>query len=129
MATFNPEQLCSYSEARALRDALNADPRFAAPWNILPGDDEFGNKPVSNPNFPWLPPTYPQIGIFVPPWEPGPHSDPVPFEPPDRYWLHFRIAAKPAIAFNVGLMIDRFRRYPNAPNYVVGQLSAEIRSA
>lgn len=121
---FNIAQLASYNEARALRDYINNTQQFVAVGNlILPGDDETAPAPMPNPNFPWLPPSVPRVGIFLPSWSPGPHSDPEPNDGQGRLWLSFRM--ENGRVFNVGLWIDKFKRYPDSPDYVLRALAAE----
>jgi hypothetical protein len=123
--TFNPNQLASYAEARSLREYLNSSPQFVG-RNVLPGDDEKGLETVStpDPNFPWLPPKVAQVGIYLPSWVAGPHGDPEPNQE-DKLFLHFRFANGFEGA-NVGLFLDKFRRYPNSPLYVLSALASEI---
>lgn len=123
--TFNPNQLASYAQARALRDYLNSAPQFAG-RNVLPGDDEqgAGSVTVPNPNFPWLPPKVIQVGIYIPSWTAGPHADPEPNDN-DKLFLHFRFVNGFEGA-NVGLMLDKFSRYPSSPMYVLTALAQEI---
>lgn len=125
-AAFNSTQLASYDEARALRDYLNALQPFAGN-QILPGDDELNSTPVANPNFPWLPPTvaFPRAGIFLPTWSSGPHGDPEPNDGAGRLFLHFRTTLGHQ-AYNVGLCIDKFKRFPASPDYVVRALASEM---
>src|SRR6266404_9081487 len=106
---FNPAQLSTYAEARALRDFINSTQYFAMN-PILLGDDEFGVKPITNPNFPWLPPIIPQVGIYLPTWSGGPHGD---IEPRigDSQFLHFRMQ-NGKFGFNVGLWREKFKSYP-----------------
>lgn len=121
-ASFNLMQLASYIEARSLRDLINNSQYFIANNNlILPGDDEAAPDPVPNANMPWLPPVAPPYGIFLPNW--GNTGGPEPSDDQGRLWLHFRM--QNGGAFNVGLWIDKFKRYPNAPDYVLRNLADE----
>lgn len=122
---FNPNQLASYAEARALRDYINSAPQFVG-RNILSGDDATGSDSVvtPDPNFPWLPPKVAKVGIYLPNWTAGPHADPEPNQD-EKLFLHFRFANGFEGA-NVGLFLDKFRRYPNSPMYVLGVLASEI---
>ncbi len=121
---FNVAQLASYNEARALRDYINSTQEFISKNNlILPGDDETAPVAAKNPNFPWLPVTVPQFGIFLPSWSPGPAGDPEPNDGEGRLWLSFRM--QNSNTFNVGLWIDKFKRYPDAPGYVLRTLADE----
>ncbi len=124
--TFNPAQLATYVEARALREAMNRCPSFWAN-PILPGDDEISAAPVPDPNFPWLPPNVPIVGIYIPHWESGPAGNPAPSDG-DSKWLHYRMKDGKE-GFNVGLWIDKFKRYPNDPVYVVRSLAADVANS
>ncbi len=124
--SFNPAQLATYAEARALRDFLNATQPFQANL-ILPGDDEGNSAPVPNPNFPWLPPSVPnpRAGIFLPTWATGPHGDP---EPQDgaALFLHFR-STNGHQEYNVGLCREKFKSFgPNGVDYVLRTLAEEM---
>lgn len=123
---FNPAQLASYDEARALREVVNNSQLFALN-PILSGDDEGLPAPAPNPNFPWLPPVVPRVGIYLPVWVAGPHADPEPAEG-DRLWLHYRFRNGKQ-GFNVGLWIDKFKRYPQSPYYVLSALAADVAAA
>jgi hypothetical protein len=132
MPQFNPAQLATYIEARGLRDYLNNYFKFALTSQILPGDDDPTNVfvPVVNPNFPWIVPQpldKNKVGIYLPSWSPGPHADPQPFGPDGKLHLHFRFA-NGFEGMNVGLVIDKFNRYPHSPVYVLGTLAQEIFS-
>ncbi len=126
MSTFNPAQLATYAEARALRDAMNNTQSFQAN-PILPGDDETAPAPVPDPNFPWLPPKVPNVGIYIPHWESGPHGDVVPNDG-DRLFLHYRMKDGKS-GFNVGLWIDKFKRYPAAAEYVIRSLAMDVANS
>ncbi len=125
--TFNPAQLATYNQARALRDFLN----FFY-FQILPGDDENGTpQPQVDPNFPWMPPKPVTCGIYLPPWEPGPGG----FEEPNgvdpetgekTLYLHYR-CANGKEGMNVGLCIDKFKRYPSSPQYVIKALYEDFK--
>ncbi len=121
--TFNPAELATYEEARQLRTFLNSTQAFKNN-PILPGDDEAAAPPVANPNFPWLPPLTPQVGIYLPSWVSGPHADPEPAIG-TSYFLHFRMS-NGHLGFNVGLCREKFRSFPNSPDYVVSELAKEM---
>ncbi len=122
--SFNPAQLASYPEARALRAYLNATPQFSASnIQILPGDDEVVSPPTPDPNFPWLVPLPPTYGIYIPVWSNVPGAGPAPNDG-DKLWLHYAIDNGKK-GFNVGLAIDKFKRYPASPDYVVSELAKE----
>ena len=68
-------------------------------------------------------------GIYIPGWEAGPGGFPAPhyFDEENGkkyYFLHFRFK-NGAAGMNVGLIIDRFKRYPTSPAYVLESLAAE----
>jgi|SRR6185369_12172165 len=121
---FNPNQLASYDEARALRDYINSTQQFVNN-NILLGDDQDSPAPQTNPNFPWLPPITPRVGIYLPLWAAGPHADPEP-NAGNMLFLHFRMTNGKE-GLNVGLWVDKFRRYPDNPSYVLAQLAADAQ--
>lgn len=122
MPQFNPAQLATYDDARQLRDWLNATPQFAK-LQVLAGDDQHGIQQVVNPNMPWLPPKAVVPGIYIPAWEGGPGGFPVPHIG-DATFLHYRFANGFSGA-NVGLIIDKFKRYPTAQSYVLDELAKE----
>src|SRR5678816_3712480 len=119
---FNTNQLASYDEARALRDYINSTQQFAEN-NILAGDDEGSPVPQPDPNFPWLPPITPKVGIYLPSW--GATGGPIPSDG-DKLFLHYRMTNGKE-GLNVGLWIDKFKRYPGNPSYVLGQLAADAQ--
>lgn len=121
MSTFNPAQLATYEQARAVRDFLGTQ----VGGGVLSGDDEHGIQTVPNVLF-WLPPVQQVPGIYVPPWESGPHADPVPSDG-NKKFLHYRFK-NGAEGMNVGLIIDKFSRYPNSPDYVIRTLAEEAAS-
>ncbi len=128
--TFNDNQLASYADARQLRDWLNAQPQFAG-RQILAGDDEHGIVSVPNVNMPWLPPTVQVPGIYVPSWEGGPHGDAVPHSgtpgtPDYKTFLHYRMSNGFSGA-NVGLIMDKFRKYPTSQQYVLDEIVKEYK--
>lgn len=118
---FNVNQLATYDEARAMRTYLGT-----IGGGVLDGDDEKGVQFVANPSMPWLPPTQQIPGIYVPSWEGGPGGFAVPHDG-DKRFLHFRFK-NGASGMNVGLIIDKFRRYPNSPAYVLGEIAREAAS-
>lgn len=124
--TFNPAQLASYNQARQLREFLN---RFN--FQILPNDDEHGTpKPQPDPNFPWMPPKPVECGIFLYPWESGPggFEEPHGIDPETgEELLYLGYKSKNGKQNNVGLCIDKFKRYPGSPRYVVGALYEDFK--
>lgn len=113
MANFNPAQLATYTQARVL----------AADWNKTPVNGALiGGGVRAEIDNPVL------SGIYIPSWLAGPSGFPIPGDPDnDTFFLHFRLV-NGADGINVGLVLDRFARYPMSPTYVWGQLAAEIAS-
>ena len=111
---FNIAQLATWDQAREFATKLGAGP-------IVVGD---GVKPeTSNPN---------TSGIYIPIWLPGPAAFPEPhfFDEvtgKKYYFLHYRFR-NGAEGMNVGLIMDKFKRYPNSPAYVMMALAAEANS-
>lgn len=108
---FNTNQLATWEQARDYANRLSAGP-------ILVGA---GVKPQTN-----NPAT---SGIYLPAWEGGPGGFAEPnytdARTGDKYFfLHFRFR-NGAEGMNVGLVMDKFRRYPNSPAYVLNALAAE----
>lgn len=123
--TFNPAQLATYAQARVLREYFNAN---LLGRGIPLGDDENGVTLVQNVNFPWLPPVPQKVGIYIPKWEGGPTA----FEAPNGvnqfgeklFFLHFLF--NNGFTNNVGLCLDKFRRYPGQNAFVLNELNREI---
>lgn len=112
MATqFNLSQLATWEQARELATKLGAGP-------IVVGG---GVKPEStDPN---------QSGIYKPEWLPGPGSFPEPaYVDPEtgaRYLQLYYRFNNGASGMNVGLILDKFKRFPSSPLYVLSALAAE----
>ncbi len=111
---FNIAQLATWDQARECAAKLGAGP-FVVGGGVKP---ETPNPATS--------------GIYTPDWLGGPAAFPEPhyFDPQTGlkyYYLHFRFR-NGAEGMNVGLIMDRFRRYPNSPVYVLSQLVAEANS-
>ena len=111
---FNTNQLATWDQARDCANKLSAGP-------IVVGS---GVKPETNDSH--------TSGIYRPDWIGGPggfaepnHTDPVTGE--KYFYLHYRFR-NGAEGMNVGLIMDKFRRYPNSPMYVMGALAAEAAS-
>lgn len=70
-----------------------------------------------------------QSGIYLEPWvNAGSQTPPGKIADGDVYFpFQFRFK-NGAAGMNVGLIIDKFRRYPTAPSYVMGTLAAEAAS-
>jgi hypothetical protein len=65
-------------------------------------------------------------GIYVPSWSGGPGGFPEPSDPStDSFWLHFRFA-NGVSGINVGLILDRLKRYNNNVMYVFSSLAADL---
>jgi len=110
---FNTNQLASFEEARNLRDFLMASPYFQ-PAVIAPETQD---------------PT--QSGIFIPEWVGGPGGFPEPnYTDPvthvKYFFLHYRWSN--GFVGNVGLIIDKFRRYPFSSGYVMRVLGEEVKA-
>ena len=111
---FNIAQLATWEQAREYASKLSSGP-------IVVGG---GVKPeTSNSN---------TSGIYIPEWLPGPAAFPEPHffdevSGKKYYFLHFRFR-NGAEGMNIGLIMDKFRRYPNSPVYVMSVLAAEANS-
>ncbi len=111
---FNTNQLATWEQARDYANRLNAGP-------IVVGA---GVKPeTSDPD---------TSGIYLPSWVGGPGGFAEPnFTDPQTgakyFFLHYRFR-NGAQGMNVGLIMDKFRRYPNSPFYVMSALGAEADS-
>ncbi len=110
---FNTNQLASFEEARNLRDFLMSSLDFK-PVVILQESQD---------------PT--KSGIFLPEWIGGPGGFPEPnyTDPVTQvkyFFLHYRWSNR--FENNVGLMLDKFRRYPFSPGYVMRALAEEVRA-
>lgn len=102
---FNPAQLATWKQARNLAPMLES-----VGGGVLP---ETGNPLTS--------------GIYVPQWLGGPAAHPEPsqaVEGDTKWFLHFRFR-NGAEGMNVGLILDRFKRYPTSPAYVLRTLAEE----
>ncbi len=125
MKLFNVDQLATYEQARELRKMLD---EHNIGGGVLPGDDEGGVTVTPNINFPWLPPVPERVGIYLPKWESGPGG----FVSPNStgpngeklLFLHFRFRSGKE-GLNVGLILDKFRRHPHSPDYVLGEVAKE----
>jgi hypothetical protein len=108
--TFNPAQLATWGEARDLAHRIEAF-RQSSGLNMAGGVvSETANADTS--------------GIYVPHWEGGPGGFPAPNDAPNqKFWLHFRFASGRAGA-NVGLILDKLRRYGNNEQYVFYYLNS-----
>jgi hypothetical protein len=108
---FNTNQLATWEQARDYANKLTAGP-------IVVGG---GVKPeTADPA---------ASGIYLPNWVGGPggfaepnYTDPLTGA--KYFFLHYRFR-NGAEGMNVGLIMDKFRRYPNSPAYVMMALAAE----
>lgn len=108
---FNTSQLATLEDARRYAALLSAGP-------IVVGN---GVAPES--------PDQTKSGIYLPSWDAGPAAFQEPnYRDPqtgvEYLWLHYRFL-NGASGMNVGLIIDKFRRYPNSPAYVLSVLAQE----
>jgi hypothetical protein len=111
---FNMAQLATWEDARQYANILSAGP-------IVVGN---GVSPESSD-----PET---SGIYIPVWVGGPAG----FAEPDYvdpqtgkkyFFLHYRFR-NGAEGMNVGLIMDKFARFPMSPAYVLNSLAAEANS-
>lgn len=112
--TFNLAQLATWDEARECAHKLSDGP-------IVVGDGVLPE--TTNPN---------TSGIYIPAWFGGNGGFEQPNYADDKtgkayFHLHYRFR-NGAEGMNVGLILDRFRRYPSAPFYVLNSLLEEARS-
>jgi hypothetical protein len=108
---FNLAQLATWDQAREYAVKLSVGP-IVIGGGVLP---ETGDPTTS--------------GIYTEYWLGGPGNFPDPhyFDATtglNYYSLHFRFQ-NGAAGMNVGLIIDKFKRFPNSPLYVFGCLAAE----
>jgi hypothetical protein len=113
-SSFNIAQLATWEQARELAAKLGAGP-------IVVGG---GVKPENADQS--------RSGIYRPDWLPGPAAFPEPhfFDQQTGlkyYFLHFRFQ-NGAEGMNVGLIMDKFGRFPSSPLYVMSVLAAEADS-
>lgn len=111
---FNTNQLATWEQAREYANTLSAGP-IVVGNGVKP---ETGNAASS--------------GIYLPDWLGGPSGFAEPnFTDPQTgakyFFLHYRFR-NGAEGMNVGLIIDKFRRYPHSPSYVMSALAAEAAS-
>ncbi|HTM47066.1 MAG TPA: hypothetical protein VL285_00190 [Bryobacteraceae bacterium] len=111
---FNTNQLATWDQARDCANRLSAGP-IVVGGGVKP---ETGSSATS--------------GIYRPDWQAGPGGFAEPnFTDPKTgekyFFLHFRFR-NGAEGMNVGLILDKFRRFPNSPAYVLGALVSEADS-
>jgi hypothetical protein len=111
---FNTAQLATWNDARKMASLLSAGP-------IVVGE---GVLPEStDPD---------KSGIYIPSWDGGPggFQEPNYVDPQtgvQYLFLHYRFL-NGASGMNVGLIMDKFKRYPNSPTYVIMALAQEAAS-
>ncbi len=111
---FNPAELATWVQARQYAKILSSGP-------IVVG----GGVHVENHD--------PGVsGIYIPNWDGGPggFAEPNSVDPVTgvkSLFLHYRFL-NGATGMNVGLIIDKFKRYPNSPFYVLTALAQEAAS-
>jgi len=110
---FNKNQLATWEQAREYADRLSKPPIV-----VGGGVKAETQDPKSS-------------GIYRPEWVGGPggfaepnYTDPV--TKVGYFFLHYRFK-NGAEGMNVGLIMDKFKRYPNSPMYVLGSLAEEAR--
>ena len=108
---FNTNQLATWEQARDYANRLSAGP-IVVGAGVKP---ETGDPDTS--------------GIYLPSWVGGPGGFAEPnFTDPltgaKYFFLHYRFR-NGAHGMNVGLIMDKFRPYPNSPAYVMSALGAE----
>jgi hypothetical protein len=108
--TFNPNQLSTWAEARALVKQIDA---FRQSTGVNMGGGVLHETTDANSS-----------GIYVPSWNGGPDGFPEPNDSEhERFWLHFRFANGRA-GVNVGLILDLLHRYGGNQMYVFMTLNA-----
>lgn len=108
---FNPAQLSTWDKARDLAARLSEGP-IVVGGGVMPE--------TSDPK---------TSGIYIPEWLGGPGQFPEPSGADEAsgektYFLHYRFR-NGAKGMNVGLIADRFRRYPTSPIHVLSGLAEE----
>lgn len=127
---FNSRQLSSYQEAHALVDAINGHPLLlngqlrVMGGGVLPGDDSLDKHEDGSENR--------FVGIYIPAWLVGPagfrQGQAVDSKTGVKYYsLHLRFRNGKQ-GMNVGLILDKFARYPNSQDYVLRQIAAEAEN-
>ena len=111
---FNIAQLASWEQAREYAAKLSVGP-IVVGGGVMP---ETADPTTS--------------GIYTELWLGGPGNFPEAHYYDERtgthyYPFHFRFR-NGAAGMNVGLIIDKFKRFPNSPLYVFGTLAAEANA-
>ena len=107
---FNPNQLATWADAKDLAARIEG---FRQSTGVNMGG---GVLPVTaDPN---------TSGIYVPSWDGGPGGFPEPADPnTGLYFLHFR-CVNGRSGVNVGLILDKIKRYGGNETYVFYYLNA-----
>lgn len=112
---FNIAQLATYEQAKDLAARLSNGPIIVG-GGVKAGTDEAGSIHVTD------------CGIYRPVWNEQPWSQEPFYENPATgekfYFLHFRFN-NGTEGMNVGLINDKFSRYPMSPLYVMGEIAKE----
>ncbi len=108
---FNMAQLSTWDQARQYANILTAGP-IVVGEGVMP---ETGDPSTS--------------GIYIPSWVAGPggFAEPNYTDPKtgfNYFFLHYRFR-NGATGMNVGLIMDKFSRFPMSPAYVLTELAAE----
>ncbi len=102
--TFNDNELATWQQARELVAQINQfrqSSGVSMAGGVMPE--------TTDPN---------TSGIYVPSWSGGPGGFPEPSDEPNaKFWLHYRFASGRA-GVNVGLILDKIRRYGGNTVYV-----------
>jgi hypothetical protein len=111
--TFNPNQLATWDDARALAAQIET---FRITTGVPMGG---GVKPeTADAN---------TSGLYVPSWVGGPGGFPEPNDVENlKYWLHFRFQ-NGASGINVGLILDKLVRYGGNTMYVFSSLANDLQ--
>ena len=115
----NVRQLSSYAEGRALAAAINNRPRPMG-GGVAPGDDEFRPHEDGTEDR--------TAGIYIPAWLVGPaafrQGQAVDPNGVKYYSLHLRFRNGRS-GMNVGLILEKFARYPLSQEYALGEIAKE----
>jgi hypothetical protein len=103
---FNPAQVSTWAEATYWAKIINGSAAFRQAGIFI------------------IPQNPPHSGIYLPPWESGPHGDQEP-QIGNAYWLHYRFS-NGMEGMNAGPVRQKFLAYPTSPLYVVGELLKEV---
>jgi hypothetical protein len=111
---FNMAQLSTWDQARQYANILTAGP-IVVGEGVRP---ETGDQATS--------------GIYIPDWIAGPggFAEPSYVDPVsglNYFFLHYRFR-NGATGMNVGLIMDKFSRFPMSPAYVLTELASEANS-